>query len=140
MKEYLSLAVEWVARLHNFILSMNDAFETHFTDKELHFLVIGALGLLLILIVYPIFKALNRKNGILAITWIYVFTVLIVITFAIEIGQRVTGTGNMEFNDIVAGMAGFFALTALIIAAQLIRALFRALFGKKKQRNRRRDD
>ena len=36
----------------------------------------------------------------MVIAWIYVFTLIIVITFAIEIGQKVTNTGNMEFADI----------------------------------------
>ena len=34
-------------------------------------------------------------------------TLIIVITFAIEIGQKVTNTGNMEFADIVFGVVGF---------------------------------
>ena len=40
----------------------------------------------------------------------YVFTLIIVITFAIEIGQKVTNTGNMEFADIVFGVVGFIVM------------------------------
>ena len=53
------------------------------------------------------------------ITWIYVFTLILVITFAVEIGQRLTKTGEMEFADIVFGVGGFivmFAVFALIRA------------------------
>ena len=38
------------------------------------------------------------------------FTLIIVITFAIEIGQKVTNTGNMEFADIVFGVVGFIVM------------------------------
>ncbi len=46
----------------------------------------------------------------MVIAWIYVFTLIIVITFAIEIGQKVTNTGNMEFADIVFGVVGFIVM------------------------------
>ena len=46
----------------------------------------------------------------MVIAFIYVFTVMIVITFAIEIGQKVSGTGQMEFADIMYGLVGFLAM------------------------------
>jgi glycopeptide antibiotics resistance protein len=33
-----------------------------------------------------------------------------VITFAIEIGQKVSNTGTMDFGDIVFGVVGFAAM------------------------------
>ena len=120
MAKYLRMLVAWMTRAHDYIMTLNDSFETNFSDKEMHFLVIGAVGLGLILLVYPLFKLLASKNRVLAITWIYVLTVLIVLTFAIEIGQRITGTGSMEFGDIVAGMTGFFAVTAVISVLHLL--------------------
>lgn len=51
------------------------------------------------------------KDGhILTITGIYVFTLIVVITFAIEIGQKITNTGNMEFADILFGITGFVVM------------------------------
>ncbi len=120
MAKYLRMLVAWMTRAHDTIMTLNDSFETNFSDKELHFLVIGAIGLTLILLVYPLFKWLANRKRVLAITWIYVLTVLIVLTFAIEIGQRITGTGSMEFGDIVAGMSGFFAVTAAIVVVHLL--------------------
>ena len=120
MSKYLNMLVAWVTRCHNMILSLNDSFEYNFSDKEMHFLVIGAIGLALILLIYPIFKLLANHNRVLAITWIYVLTVLVVLTFAIEIGQSITGTGTMDFDDVVAGMSGFFAVTAVIVALHLL--------------------
>lgn len=96
-------------------MELNDAYEYNFTDKQLHFLVIGLLGMAMIFAVYPLFKWLARRNHIMIIAWIYVFTMILVITFAIEIGQKVTNTGVMEFSDIVFGVLGF-ALFFLIFS------------------------
>ena len=120
MSKYLNMLVAWMARVHDMIMKLNDRFEYNFSDKELHFLVIGALGLGLILLIYPLFKLLANHNRVLAITWIYVLTVLAVLTFAIEIGQRVTGRGTMEFGDVAAGMGGFLAVTIVITALRLL--------------------
>ncbi|MDD6857123.1 hypothetical protein ACTNBM_00410 [Lachnospiraceae bacterium HCP1S3_C3] len=120
MGDFLYWIVEIIAKIHNKILTFNDSCETVLDDKQLHFLVIGILGMFLLMIIYPLFKALS-KNHILVITWIYVFTVIIVITFAIEIGQKVTGTGNMEFADILSGVAGFLAM---FIVFAIVRWLF----------------
>lgn len=64
----------------------------------------------MIFVVHPVFKWLARNNHIMVISWIYVFTLIIVITFAIEIGQRVTNTGAMEFADIMFGVLGFISM------------------------------
>ncbi|MCI6498716.1 MAG: hypothetical protein MSA21_07530 [Lachnospiraceae bacterium] len=120
MGDFLYWIVEIIAKIHNKILTFNDSCETVLDDKQLHFLVIGILGMFLLMIIYPLFKALS-KNHILVIAWIYVFTVIIVITFAIEIGQKVTGTGNMEFVDILSGVAGFLAM---FIVFAIVRWLF----------------
>ena len=138
MLKYLSVIVSWITRIHDYILTLNDSFETNFTDKELHFLVIGAVGLVLIMLVYPVFKWLASRGRVLAITWIYAFTVLVVLAFAIEIGQLITGTGNMDFGDVVAGMSGFFAVTAVIVALHLLAWCAKMIFGLGKSGARRR--
>ena len=122
MKELLYLAVSMVAEIHNRIMQLNNAFEVSFTDKELHFLVIGLLGMALVFLIYPIFRYMARHGGEMTITWIYVFTVIIVITFAIEIGQHISGTGNMEFMDIMYGVVGFLVMFA---AFAVIRGVIR---------------
>ena len=110
MKELLYWSVEWIAKIHSHILRLNDAYEYNFIDKELHFLVIGMMGMGFIFVVYPVFKWLAKHDHVMVIAWIYVFTLMIVITFAIEIGQMVTNTGNMEFADIVFGVVGFIVM------------------------------
>lgn len=124
MTKLLYWFVEQIARIHNYILRLNDAYEYNFSDKQLHFLVIGLLGMAMIFLVYPLFKWLAREHHELVIAWIYVFTLILVITFAIEIGQKVTNTGSMEFGDIVFGVMGFVAMFAIFA---LLRSLFHAL-------------
>ena len=41
MKELLYGIVELLAKIHSYLLRFNDAYEYNFSDKELHFLVIG---------------------------------------------------------------------------------------------------
>ena len=52
---------------------------------------------------------------------------IIVITFAIEIGQKVTGTGNMEFADIVMGVFGFIVMFLVFSVVRGIYKLIRNL-------------
>lgn len=75
---------------------------------------------------HAVFKRL-AKFSITAVSFIYVFTVMVVITFAIEIGQKVSGTGNMDFGDIVSGMWGFIALFGVYALVRAGAALFRLL-------------
>lgn len=124
MKELLYGIIGWITQIHNYILRLNDAYEYNFTDKELHFLVIGILGMALIFAIYPVFKWLADRDHIMTITFIYAFTLIIVITFAIEIGQKVTHTGNMEFADIVMGVFGFVLMYAVFaVIRQICKAI-----------------
>ena len=86
--------------------------------------MIGLLGLALIFIVYPIFKLLAESGHTMVIAWIYVFTVLLVVTFAIEIGQWYSGSGVMELADVAYGIVGFFVVFAVFA---VVRGIFNAL-------------
>lgn len=124
MKAFLYYIVELIARIHGYLLRLNDSFEYNFSDKELHFLVIGIMGMAFIFIVYPVFKWLAKHDHVMVIAWIYVFTLIIVITFAIEIGQKVTNTGNMEFADIMMGVFGFIVMFFIFA---LIREVYKGI-------------
>lgn len=121
MSEFLYKIVGWIAKIHNYIMKWNDDYEYNFTDKELHFLVIGILGMLLIFGIYPLFKWLAKHHHVMVIAWIYVFTLILVLTFAIEIGQKVTHTGVMDFDDIVFGVVGFIVMFLIF---SVIRAIW----------------
>lgn len=110
MKTLLYAIVAVITKIHDKVMQLNNAFEANLSDKDLHFWVIGLLGLGMIFLIYPLFKYLAKRNHEMVIAWIYVSTVLVVITFAIEIGQKITGTGNMEFADIMYGLVGFMVM------------------------------
>lgn len=136
MKELLYWIVGWITKVHHYILRLNDAFEYNFTDKELHFLIIGVLGMGFIFAIYPVFKWLANRNHIMTITFIYAFTLIIVITFAIEIGQKVTNTGNMEFADIMMGVLGFVLMYGVFATVrQICRGILKLI-----RRNQMMDD
>ena len=124
MRELLYFFVQVIAKIHNKIMQLNNSHELFLTDKELHFLVIGLLGMGLIFALHPLFTYLARRGKIMSITFIYVFTVIIVITFAIEIGQKISKTGQMDFMDIMYGLVGFLAI---FIFFCLVRWLWRLL-------------
>ena len=96
--------------MHEDIIGINDNGQYNLTDKQLHFWVIGLFGMALILVLQPIFKGLAENDLTLIITWIYVFTVVLVITFAIELGQWYTGSGIMESEDVFYGITGFLVM------------------------------
>ncbi|MDD6442447.1 MAG: hypothetical protein PUG71_10155 [bacterium] len=120
MTEFLYFIIEIIFKCHEKLLSLNDAYEYNFTDKELHFLIIGIIGMVMIFVIYPIFKWLAENDFIMTITWIYVFTLIIVLTFAIEIGQKVSNTGSMEFADIMFGVAGFLVMFFIFAVCRAI--------------------
>ncbi|HCT91228.1 MAG TPA: hypothetical protein DF613_07600 [Lachnospiraceae bacterium] len=131
MSKLLYAVVGLIAKIHSAILTWNDSCETVLSDKQLHFLVIGVVGMMMLFVIFPLFKALS-KNHVLVIAWIYVFTVMVVLTFAIEIGQGITHTGTMDFDDIVFGLVGFMvmflifaAIRSIILAVvKLIKSMF----------------
>lgn len=124
MKAFLYWCVGIIARIHNQIMQLNNIYGIDLTDKQMHFLVIGLLGMGMIFVVYPLFRFLAKRNHEMVITWIYVFTVVVVITFAIEIGQKISKTGNMEFADIAYGIVGFLVMFILF---SLCRGVFHLL-------------
>lgn len=134
MKDFLYWCVGFIARIHNQIMQLNNLYGIDLTDKQMHFLVIGLLGMGMLFVVYPLFRYLAKRNHEMVIAWIYVFTVVVVITFAIEIGQKVSRTGNMEFADIAYGIVGFLAMFVVFCLCRGVFHLLRKLirYIKKK--------
>ena len=106
MKEVIKVIAELVNGIHDFIWVITDGLGLNLSDKDLHLWVIGVLGIITFLIVQVFFRLL-AKWSITAISFVYTFTVLVVVVFAIEIQQKITGRGNMEFLDAVIGLWGF---------------------------------
>ena len=73
----------------------------------------------------------------MTISWIYVFTLIIVITFAIEIGQKVTNTGNMEFADIMFGLVGFLLMYGVFaIAREIYHLILKCIIRYQKKKGK----
>ena len=67
MKAFLYGIVELIAKIHNHLMQMNNEYEYNFSDKELHFLVIGILGMAFVFVVYPVFKWLAKRDHVMVI-------------------------------------------------------------------------
>lgn len=131
LKKIVDLMIDIIYKTHTYFLSMNDSFEAQLSDKQLHFLIIGLLGIAMLIVIYPLFKWMAKKNLTVLISWFYVFTVLVVITFAIEIGQWYSHTCEMDFNDILAGLVGYFAMSFIFLLVVAIIELIKSIFKKK---------
>ncbi len=115
----LKLIVLITNNLHDLFNAINEKMGMNLSDKQLHFLVIGCIGMFIYLVTNRAFKLLAKYN-IAIISFIYTFTVLMVIVFGIEVEQKITHRGNMEFADIEAGLWGFiiiFVIYLVIIAS-----------------------
>ncbi len=135
MNTLIYYLLEAVANIHTYILSLNDKWEYNFSDKELHFIVIGLFGLALIFVIHPIFKLLAKNDHIMVISWLYVFTLILMLTFAIEIGQKLTGTGVMEFEDMTAGITGFLVIFCVFALIRfIIKSIIKLIKGTRRRR------
>ena len=135
MESFLYNIVAFIARIHTYILTLNDQSENSLTDKELHFIIVGALGIALILVLHHIFLWLAKTGHTMVVSFLYVLTVILVLTFAIEIGQGFTGTGIMEFDDVVYGVGVFLIFFVVFL---VIRAIIHLIM--RLARGGRRDD
>ncbi len=131
--KYIALVINYI---HDRLLHFSGSLHFNLDDRQLHFIVIGLVGLVLFIIVNLLFRFLARYS-IEAISFIYTFTVLVVVVFAIEIEQKITGRGRMELSDIAGGLWGFIIafFTYLLLQAAFwsIKKAYQRLTGKKKQ-------
>lgn len=139
MRTFLYGVMEGFARLHAWILTWNDGIEGRFSDKELHFLVFGVGSLLLFVVVHRLFQWL-AEHSIATISWLYTFTVVVVLAFAIEIGQHQSGTGYMEFMDIVYGVYGFLVFVAAYLLLVFVGKRIWKAMGQSRRKNGRTEE
>jgi hypothetical protein len=106
MKEVIWLLTEIVNHLHDFIEDAVKVIGLDLTDKDLHLWVFGILGMCIFFFTHGFFKWISQWS-LEPISFFYTFTVMVVLAFAIEIQQKITGRGQMEFLDAVIGLWGF---------------------------------
>ncbi|MFD2922500.1 hypothetical protein [Halobacillus naozhouensis] len=108
MKEMIILLAEIVNMFHDLFLRLSQSFGWNLTDKELHFWIIGILGIIGLIFVDILFHAL-AKWSITAISFLFTLSMVLVFVLAVEIQQKITGRGAMEFNDAAISVLGFLA-------------------------------
>ena len=128
-----------MAQVHDSLMRLNDGFELRLGDKDLHFVIMALAAMLLFFLVHAVFRRL-AKWCITVVSFIYVFTVMTVLGFAIEIGQRISGTGEMDFADIVAGLYGVLAFFAVYTAYRLLAMGVSVLLRKTRKSNRKNEN
>ncbi|MGM9958597.1 MAG: hypothetical protein ACI32B_05045 [Erysipelotrichaceae bacterium] len=132
-KDIIVKVVSLVTYMHGRILGINDSNELFLSDKELHFYTVAVFGVILLFCLYPLFRYMVKRNKTLLITWIFVFVFLVGFTLLIEVGQKLTGTGDMDYLDTVAGLMGFIVASVVLLIVREIWLLIRLLFNKGKK-------
>jgi hypothetical protein len=122
MKEVIKALAEAVNQLHDILIKVsNNYLGWSLTDKDLHFWIMGFIGIGAFFIVFLMTKWLSKLPfGITMISFFYTLTFMFVLVFAIEIQQAITNRGNMEFADAVIGLWGFLVLFVVYAALGLL--------------------
>ncbi|MCA1064843.1 hypothetical protein QTG56_24865 (plasmid) [Rossellomorea sp. AcN35-11] len=112
MREIIKLLAEVVNILHDkLIILFNGNLGMNLTDKDLHFWIMGFIGMASFFFVYFITKWLSRLPfGNTMISFLYTLTFMVVLAFAIEIQQGITNRGKMEFADAIISLWGYIVL------------------------------
>jgi hypothetical protein len=134
MKEIIWLLTDIVNEVHDVIETIADMMNLNMTDKDLHLWVFGLLGMVIFFFTHILFKWISIWS-IEPISFFYAFTVMVVLAFAIEIQQKITGRGQMEFLDAVIGLWGYVIFFFIYIVIKEIIVLVGNLIKKKKQKH-----
>lgn len=132
MRLFLELVSSLADTFHLLIGKIILLFYPNADDKFMHLVVIGFIGITIFLLVNVLFKWLS-KFSIEIISFIFTFFVVLVLAFAIEIQQFVTGNGNMELNDVIYGILGFMYTIYIYVGVRLLILLIKFIKEKLKK-------
>ncbi len=136
MVEILKLTAKFINDLHDKVLDIVSIAGYQLNDKQLHFIFMALIGIIIFAFTQIIFKKLS-KYSITAISFIYTLTVMVVIVFAIEIQQKITNRGNMEFADIAYGLYGFLYIFFVYLLIKFIIIAIKILYKKYSKQGKR---
>src|SRR3954454_21734950 len=97
MKEIILIVAEIINTAHDIILELTSFAGLGLTDKDLHLWIMGMIGICIFGCTHVFFKYLS-KYGITAISFVYSFTVIVVIVFAIDMHHQITGRRGMQLH------------------------------------------
>lgn len=128
----IQMLTDLVNNLHDSIkIYVYDSLHLNVTDKDLHFWIMGIIGIVVFLLVLIVSKLIAHiRFGITILAFLYTFTFMTVFVFAIEIQQALTSRGSMEFQDAVVGLWGFIFFFFLFIAISVLFFLAKKLRRK----------
>nr|WP_186577684.1 hypothetical protein [Aquibacillus kalidii] len=133
MQDVIRILAEIVNMCHDMLIELFKTMGFSLTDKQLHFWIIGFIGLFSFFIIYFVFKWIQQlKWSTTIISFIYTFTMMVVLVFAIEIQQAITNRGNMEFADAVVGLWGFIVFFLIYVAIALFIYVISYLYNKRR--------
>ncbi|MGM0854925.1 MAG: hypothetical protein ACQEWI_20340 [Bacillota bacterium] len=136
MKEGITSIVEIINNLHDMFIVLASDLGFTLTDKDLHFWIMGIIGISVFFFVYIASKILSKlKFGITALAFFYTLTFMFVLVFAIEIQQAITNRGQMEFIDAIVGLWGYIVFFLIYIGFAAITLLIK-FFYRKLSRNK----
>lgn len=137
MKEGIKLLAEVVNQLHDLLITISNNFlGMDLTDKDLHFWIMGIIGIAAFFFIFSVTKWLSQLPfGVTMIAFLYTLTFMFVLVFAIEIQQAITNRGNMEFADAVIGLWGFLVLFLVYAGIGLLFMGGRAFYRRYTEKN-----
>ena len=132
MKEIILMLTELLNNVHDFIqLYVNDYLNLGLNDKDLHFWIMGIIGIFVFMVVLTFSKIISKMPyGITILSFLYTFTFMVVLVFAIEIQQAITNRGNMEFEDAIVGLWGYVAFFIVFAAIAWVFLLAKKFLNK----------
>ena len=136
LKEIILILTEIINNIHDFILIfVSDTLNSNATDKDLHFWIMGIIGIIIFIFVLFLSNIISRlRFGITILSFIYTFTVMVVLVFAIEIQQALTSRGNMEFQDAAIGLWGFIVFFLVFVVISFMYLFIKKLIIQTKKR------
>lgn len=136
MKEIILVLTEIINNIHDFILIfVSDTLNLNATDKDLHFWIMGIIGIIIFIFVLILSNIISRlRFGITILSFIYTFTVMVVLVFAIEIQQALTSRGNMEFQDAAIGLWGFIVFFLIFVVLSFLYLFIKRILKQTKKR------
>ena len=109
MSQMLKSLAAIMNELHHVIGLVTERMGLELSDKDLHFWTFGLFGVIMFILVDMLFRQI-AKWSISALSFLYTLTFLAILAISIEVQQRITQQGAMQFSDIAAGLLGFLVL------------------------------
>ena len=114
----LTLIAQIVNGFHDLLQTILSAFGFA-GDKQQHFIVIGLIGIVVFFAVHFVVKLLARWR-LEAVSFMITGILLLILVFGIEIVQLASGSGAVEFKDIMAGLWGFLVFFCIYLAVRYV--------------------